>query len=169
LDRIPHEKGMISTKLPYWLQNIATRLQQDGFFPTTPNHVLINEYLPGQGIEPHEDGPIYYSCAAILSLESEIVMDFYAKRVKSETAEGTREYAGSLLLQPRSLLIMRESAYVDYLHGIQESFYFTKGSWLLNYCCCGKEEERQVDRKKRVSLTFRLVTKTIPNVVRLGK
>ncbi|GJQ12229.1 hypothetical protein GpartN1_g4020.t1 [Galdieria partita] len=161
----PHSKGMIATTLPDWLLCIAKRLEEEDFFPKTPNHVLINEYLPGQGIEPHEDGPIYYPCAAILSLESEIVMDFFAKQVNSETVEKIRQYSGSLLLEPRSLLIIRDSAYRDYLHGIQESFYIKKGPWLLNYPC----EEQQVARKKRLSLTVRLVPKTVHNVVRLGK
>ncbi|EME30843.1 uncharacterized protein Gasu_18590 [Galdieria sulphuraria] len=163
----PHSKGMIATTLPTWLLCIATRLEKDGFFPETPNHVLINEYLPGQGIEPHEDGPIYYPCAAILSLENEIVLDFYSKGVNSVTAEEIQQYTGSLLLEPRSLLIIRDSAYQNYLHGIQESFYIKKSSWLLNYCCDGEGE--QVARKKRVSLTVRLVPKTVHNVVRLGK
>ncbi|GJD08215.1 Alpha-ketoglutarate-dependent dioxygenase alkB homolog 6 [Galdieria sulphuraria] len=148
----PHSKGMIATTLPTWLLCIATRLEKDGFFPETPNHVLINEYLPGQ---------------AILSLENEIVLDFYSKGVNSVTAEEIQQYTGSLLLEPRSLLIIRDSAYQNYLHGIQESFYIKKSSWLLNYCCDGEGE--QVARKKRVSLTVRLVPKTVHNVVRLGK
>eukprot|EP00049_Salpingoeca_infusionum_P021707 m.4244 g.4244 ORF g.4244 m.4244 type:complete len:338 (-) comp4441_c0_seq1:187-1200(-) len=50
------------------------------------NHVLINEYLPGQGIMPHEDGPIYYPTIATISLGSHTVLNFYEKRVR-ETSE----------------------------------------------------------------------------------
>lgn len=31
-----------------------------------PNHVLVNAYQPGQGIMPHEDGPLYHPAVAIL-------------------------------------------------------------------------------------------------------
>ena len=65
-----------------------------------PNHVLVNTYEPGvicsanepcckrqarahagscagEGILPHEDGPVYYPCACILSLQApgEMVFD----------------------------------------------------------------------------------------------
>lgn len=35
---------------------------------TNLNHVLINEYRPGEGIMAHQDGPLYTSAVAILSL-----------------------------------------------------------------------------------------------------
>lgn len=42
-----------------------------------PNHVLINEYHPDQGIMPHCDGPLYDPLVAILSLGSSVVFDFW--------------------------------------------------------------------------------------------
>jgi alkylated DNA repair protein alkB family protein 6 len=33
-----------------------------------PNHVLLNEYLPGQGISPHLDGDLFYPTIATVSL-----------------------------------------------------------------------------------------------------
>ncbi|MBW0472457.1 hypothetical protein O181_012172 [Austropuccinia psidii MF-1] len=66
--------------------NVFQRLQDFDLFkpldsfqsvPTPPNHCLVNEYLPGQGILPHQDGPAYFSTVATLSLESDIVYDFY--------------------------------------------------------------------------------------------
>ena len=32
-----------------------------------PNHVLVNEYLPGQGIMPHTDGPLFHPTIATVS------------------------------------------------------------------------------------------------------
>lgn len=50
----PHPKGMVSEPLPPWLEEYANRLGKLGIFEGAPggrpNHVLINEYLPGQGI-----------------------------------------------------------------------------------------------------------------------
>jgi hypothetical protein len=39
----------IHTRLQ-WLKIYAERLHCLGVFPKTPNHVLVNEYTPGQGI-----------------------------------------------------------------------------------------------------------------------
>jgi alkylated DNA repair protein alkB homolog 6 len=37
--------------VPPWLKKITHRIcQQTGLFPSAINHVLINEYLPHQGI-----------------------------------------------------------------------------------------------------------------------
>lgn len=33
-----------------------------------PNHILLNEYLPGQGISPHLDGDLFYPTIATVSL-----------------------------------------------------------------------------------------------------
>jgi hypothetical protein len=50
---------MVSEPLPPWLAAYAARLAALGLFGgAAPNHVLINEYLPGQGImvrtsQPH--------------------------------------------------------------------------------------------------------------------
>lgn len=42
-----------------------------------PNHCLVNEYHPGDGILPHTDGPAYVPTVATLSLESNTVYEFY--------------------------------------------------------------------------------------------
>ena len=48
--------------------------------PPPPNHALVNCYSPGEGIMPHEDGPLYHPAAAIVSLGSWAVLRFYSKR-----------------------------------------------------------------------------------------
>src|SRR5699024_11991713 len=45
-----------------------------------PNHVLVNEYTPGQGIMPHEDGGAYYPTVATVSLGGAVVLDLYEDR-----------------------------------------------------------------------------------------
>eukprot|EP00897_Mesotaenium_endlicherianum_P009546 jgi/Mesen1/861/ME000114S10941 len=63
--------------VPPWLNAITERLTRDiGLFPKPINHVLVNEYKPGQGIMPHQDGPLYHPVVAILSLGSSAVMHF---------------------------------------------------------------------------------------------
>jgi alkylated DNA repair dioxygenase AlkB len=40
----------VQTHRLQWLKIYAERLHCLGVFPKTPNHVLVNEYTPGQGI-----------------------------------------------------------------------------------------------------------------------
>ncbi|KAI8526450.1 hypothetical protein RHMOL_Rhmol13G0308400 [Rhododendron molle] len=93
---------------------------------------------------PHQDGPAYLPVVAILSLGSPVVMDFtphsslkmctntVIKDVEDkfpdggagdlETEKGLNgHHAFSVLLMPRSLLIFKDEAYSDYLHGIKDS------------------------------------------------
>ncbi|KAH9466653.1 hypothetical protein MJO29_000516 [Puccinia striiformis f. sp. tritici] len=53
-----------------------------------PNHCLVNEYNPGDGILPHLDGPAYFPTVATISLESDTVYDFhcYSDRYESLSA-----------------------------------------------------------------------------------
>jgi len=81
----------------------------------TPNHVLVNQYRPGEGIMPHTDGPAYDRWAAILSLGGAVVFDFW--RDHAHTTSGSPPVR-SLLLPPRSLLVFMGNAYSAHLHGI---------------------------------------------------
>uniref|UniRef100_A0A8C4I3E7 Alpha-ketoglutarate-dependent dioxygenase alkB homolog 6 n=1 Tax=Dicentrarchus labrax TaxID=13489 RepID=A0A8C4I3E7_DICLA len=56
---LPHPKGMLAEKIPDWLQTYCEKISSLGAFSgRTANHVLVNEYKPGEGIMPHEDGPL---------------------------------------------------------------------------------------------------------------
>ena len=46
---------------------------------TPPNHVLLNEYQPGEGIMAHKDGPLYLNWVVIISLGSNSGFDFVSK------------------------------------------------------------------------------------------
>lgn len=135
----------------------------------TPNHVLINEYEPGQGIFPHEDGGAYYPVVATISLGSSIVFDITAK--KSDKGDGGEDAPKWRVLQePRSLLITTGSLYADYLHGIAETDVdqdLNRDS-ICNWDQLGNTEGLESGSKKRetrVSLTIRDVVK----VKSLGK
>nr|GMD72813.1 alpha-ketoglutarate-dependent dioxygenase alkB homolog 6 [Ipomoea batatas] len=122
--------------VPPWLTRITQRIQEEtGLFPSAINHVLINEYLPDQGIMPHQDGPAYYPVVAILSLGSPVVMDFTLHpnlRSSTESStnkiddkvheEGGTETNGVCLMPaPSYVLIFKDKAYAEYLHGIKDS------------------------------------------------
>ncbi len=65
------------------------------------NPMLVNEYTPGQGIYSYRDYAPYGRTVVSLNLLSPCVMDF--KHVATVQKE-------SLLLEPRSLLILSEAA-----------------------------------------------------------
>ncbi len=83
---------MIPEPLPPWLQSVVDRvnaIKPADAFPESnqANHVLLNEYTPGQGILPHTDGPLFFPVIATVSLGSHTVLDFYRETKKSEEAE----------------------------------------------------------------------------------
>ena len=172
---------LLATPLPTWLSEpIIPRLlslavgSEDGVFHASPhgapNHCLINEYLPGQGIHAHEDGDAYYPVVATVSLGSHIVLD-----IKPKVNDTTSEYMGKaqgwrVLQEPRSLLITTGTLYTDYLHGISEVMIDESlgHESIANWALLGDRTplaDGQVARDRRISLTFRDVIR----VKKLGK
>lgn len=48
---LPHPKGMIPSKIPEYFDFVIQRLSYlKRFGGDKPNHILVNEYLPGGGI-----------------------------------------------------------------------------------------------------------------------
>jgi alkylated DNA repair protein alkB family protein 6 len=81
--------------VPPWLITVTQRIAKETTLFLAPiNHILVNEYLPGQGIMPHQDGPLYHPVVAILSLGSPALMHFTPHaRILGITQEGTSRLA----------------------------------------------------------------------------
>ena len=95
--------------LPDLFTQVGSRLVERGIFTAAPNQVIVNEYLPGQGIAAHTDYfPDVSRTVASLSLLSPIVMDFI----------GPEEQKFSYLLEPRSLFVLTGPARAVWKHGI---------------------------------------------------
>ncbi|KAK2989547.1 hypothetical protein RJ640_003142 [Escallonia rubra] len=131
LIKISLSPSSLCLAVPPWLTRITGKISDKSrLFPSAINHVLINEYLPNQGIMPHQDGPAYFPVVAILSLGSPVVMDFTPHSSLGEcrhVEDGIKlderlddERPFSVVLMPRSLLIFKDKAYSDYLHGIRD-------------------------------------------------
>ncbi|MCJ1284112.1 hypothetical protein MMC26_003443 [Xylographa opegraphella] len=134
-----------------------------------PNHVLINEYSPGQGIFPHEDGSAYHPVVATVSLNSHIVLDIYAKK-DDGSGEREPEPRWRILQEPRSLLVTAAELYKEHLHGIAETEVDEdlNEQGVANWDLLGRKEDFSGGVKRRstrVSMTFRDVFK----VKSLGK
>ena len=142
----------ISEALPSWLSSLTSRLIPLAVFAESApaNHVLINEYEAGQGIMPHTDGPAYEPTIATVSLGSHTVLDLYADQGSRTTPDF------SLLLEPHSLVIIRQDVYTAHLHGIAErttddSRSVANASLLTHQY----QDKPELVRSTRVSLTIR--------------
>ena len=131
------DMGMHLGELPEWLKRLSQKLHQDGHMPEVADQVIVNEYLPGQGIASHIDcEPCFEGTIVSLSLGSGCVMNFTHKFDKTKKVP--------VWLEPRSLVVLSGEARDKWLHGIPAR---KSDVW------DGEKRERQ----RRVSLTFRKV------------
>ena len=153
----PSDKGMAATPLPGWLMEVVKQLRKHEYTTDALNHVLVNEYAPGQGIMAHEDGPLYTPHFAIVSQQSALLLDFFRKGDEPLS----ERFETSVYLEPRSALIISEAAYTDYLHGIEARM----DDELDPARICNFREHfprgERVARQPRISMTIRQVRKTI--------
>ena len=134
------------------------------------NHVLLNEYEPGQGIMPHLDGPLFYPTISTISLGSSAVLNFYTEAAEDEgeSLQFADRLVTSLFVEPRSLLVLKDDMYHKYLHGIEEIDQDVICDKICNL------NDRSViaqafPRSTRISLTIRHVPKTTKMKFKFGK
>lgn len=149
----------------------AKEKRNDIFAPSphgAPNHCLINEYTPGQGIHPHEDGDAYFPVVCTVSLGAHTVLDV---RRKGEGEPHSHHSGGWRILQePRSLLITTEEMYTECLHGIAgvEVDEGLNDEEVVNWGLLGDRGQYAEGWKRRgtrISLTYRDVVR----VKKVGK
>lgn len=165
---------LLESPLPVWLATpILPRLESIPLSSETkatifsdsphrrPNHVLINEYLPGQGIMPHKDGAAYHPVVCTVSLGATLCLDIYRSN-----ADGTREDKPlqRILQEPRSLLVTTDDLYKDYMHGIADIMadIDLNVNTVANWSLLGNTlhfEQGINERRTRMSLTYRDVLK----------
>lgn len=153
------------------------------------NHVLVNEYLPGQGIMPHDDGPLFEPIICTISCGSHTILRFHENDTQISNTNANadsiavadddcnvpehRKLICELLIEPRSLLILKHDMYTKYLHSIAEQTHDTITTQLANLGQCADDELKNqlggtIERNRRISLTIRHVPKTSKYRLRLG-
>jgi len=160
---LPHPRGMIAEGLPPWLNKAVEDVTRLGVFDgKVANHVLVNEYLPGQGIHPHLDGSLFYPTITTISLASHTVLNFYTPvcDIENDIPDYEQRLKFSLLLEPRSLLILQDECYRSLLHGIDGVTTDTIGPCCLNARAAGFDLDHKLERGTRISLTIRVVPRT---------
>ncbi|KAK6516891.1 hypothetical protein TWF506_006775 [Arthrobotrys conoides] len=141
-----------------------------------PNHVLINEYPPGTGISPHEDGAAYFPVVCTVSLGAHIILQVTPKRKDTIDDNSNREEEENnppkiykIFQEPNSLLITTDEMYTEHLHGI-EAVEVDEGltdKTVANWELLGDETKIRIlegggrvrREEVRISLTYRDVLK----------
>jgi alkylated DNA repair dioxygenase AlkB len=122
--------------LPDWATDLADMLHGKSWFEKSPDQLIVNEYLPGQGISAHVDCvPCFGDVIVSISLLSTCEMVF-----KERGTDDRRE----AVLEPRSALLLSGPARFDWTHEIP-----ARKSDTVN--------GQQLTRSRRLSLTFRTV------------
>lgn len=120
--------------LPGWAAQLADHVRRDGWTSQPPDQLIINEYLPGQGIASHVDCVRCFGATILaLSLGSPCVMRLTHPQAHCEVP---------VLLAPGSLVVMQADARYAWKHSIparKTDIY----------------EGRKIRRTRRISLTFR--------------
>lgn len=145
-----------------WILGVFNRVEA--------NHVLVNEYQPGQGIMPHTDGPLFYPVICTISCGSHTVLRFHENNDVESNEQ--RKIVCQLLLEPRSLLILKDDMYENYLHSIADETnddIIDDNLTNLEQCTEFKNHVGEtIARNRRISLTIRHVPKTSKIHLRLG-
>ena len=119
--------------IPKWLNMVSGKLLVDDLVLSYPDQIIINEYLPGQGISKHVDcEPCFTSKILSLSLGSGCIMRF----TKCSNTSTKKE----IYLNPCSLLIITDEARYNWYHEIP-----------------ARKTDNKIIRQRRVSVTFRKV------------
>ena len=127
--------------LPDWSSVLVERMVEREIYAnaTPPNQLIVNEYVPGQGISAHTDSPVFASPIVSVSLGSVVVMDF-----SLPASAGAPAKTVNLVLPRRSAIVLSGEARSRWRHAIAARYHDVYS---------GMRHERTT----RVSLTFRIV------------
>lgn len=166
---IPHMHGLVTEPIPSWLKTYMKKVSDLKVFRhQDANHVLINEYRPGQGIMPHLDGALFTPTITTISCGSHTVLEF----VKGMDA---RTPVCNVFLEQRSLVILRNDLYKKFMHFIDERECDILNKDCVNLSQCGGSYSigTELKRDTRISLTIRNVPKVakvnLLNILMKGK
>ena len=150
---------MIENKLPSAMVTIGQRIEQFlsdqlGQSPRI-NHVLVNQYQAGEGIMAHSDGPAYAPIVSTITTGSGQVLRLLDPTDRNHPL--ARVY-----LEPRALNVLYGQSYSQLLHEIEPLAADHIDTTLANIGLLSPHiVNRTVERKKRVSFTFRQVKNSV--------
>jgi alkylated DNA repair dioxygenase AlkB len=124
--------------LPDWSKQVVNRVIQAGMTTTPFDQIIVNEYLPGQGIAPHVDSSKFGPEIVTISLGSTCIMTF---------SNMDRNKCVDIWLEPGDLMRLTGDARQRWCHQIRPR---KRDSY----------QGRNVIRQRRISLTFRTVVRS---------
>lgn len=126
------DPSMFVGSLPGFAVEAASRLVERNIIRTMPDQMIVNEYVPGQGITAHVDcEPCFTDTIVTVSLGSVVEMEFASLATKEMK---------TMLLELGSALVLTGSARYQWTHAIR-----------------ARKSDHGKPRGRRVSLTFRNV------------
>ena len=129
-------KSNTTAPIPMFLAHLGRHLTHQGIFHEIPQHVTVNEYLPGQGItNPAAKTNDPWHAVACLSLLSDIIVDFHPTHLTNRSSVVCH-------LPRLSLLVLRGPSRHQWAHSIAKR--------LLDHT-----NGVAIPRMRRVSITFR--------------
>lgn len=154
--------GLVNIEsIPQYMNCCIERVQSMNIFidnDIQPNHVLLNQYLPAQGISPHMDGPLYTPLVTILSLQSTVMLKFYGRLPNGSQLN---HHLYSVLCEPRSLLVFSDDIYCNMWHAIDMSAHDIVDHRTINRHLLNKSYQVG-DTVKRDNTRYSLTMRHVP-------
>lgn len=149
---------MIAEEIPSYLKKYVDKVNELKIFDKhLANHILLNRYDSGEGILSHFDGSLFYPTISTISVGSHTVIEFNKPMNRDdESCKIVKEF--KLFIAPRSLLILKDDLYTQYMHAISEIEEDDLSDVLLKNS--PENSQQKIKRSTRFSLTIRHVPKT---------
>lgn len=131
----PYDLIPFPISIPPLMFQLSQELVKQGILLLQPDQVIINEYVPGEGIKPHKDRAYYENQICGVNLGSDCVMRFI---------KGKNEEVIDIEIPRRSVYIMQDDARKKWKHAIPPRKK-------------DKIDGNVKHRERRVSITYRKV------------
>lgn len=131
----PYQLISIPLAIPKEIYSLSQELVEQQLLELQPDQVIINEYVPGEGIRPHKDRNYYENQICGVNLGSSCIMRF---------RKGKNLEIIDVEIPQRSMYIMQDDARKIWTHGIPP-----RKKDIMN--------GNVTHRARRVSITYRKV------------
>jgi alkylated DNA repair dioxygenase AlkB len=131
----PYDLVEFPVAMPPLIEQLSQKIVAQGIVLIQPDQVIINEYVPGEGIKPHKDRAYYENQICGVNLGSSCIMRFI---------RGANLEVIDVEIPRRSLYVMQDDARKKWKHGIPPR---------KKDVVAGNVQHRE----RRVSITYRKV------------
>lgn len=105
----PYDLIPFPIPMPPLIYQLSQEIVEQKILLLQPDQVIINEYVPGEGIKPHKDRTYYENQICGVNLGSGCIMRFI---------KGLNEEVMDIEIPRRSLYVMQDDARKKWKHGI---------------------------------------------------